>query len=203
MKIFCALVSFHRQTRVTRTNSTSFSIPGLCQRSHRTNWPDPGDPESHPTFGFCMRNVVFDVLLLRVALCLMNCVIPQERRYLTTLRRKVSFGTGKLFLVMSSIFWSTRPSWRIVCLFGKSWWMSISLYVVLHVTTRDCIFAVKNVYPGYCFRINHNNGNKGTLLSTSSALDASWACILLRSSSKLPKPSESLICSRVLATSAP
>ena len=39
MKIFCELVTFHRQTRVARTNSTSFAIPGLFQRGRWTNWP--------------------------------------------------------------------------------------------------------------------------------------------------------------------
>ena len=95
-------------TRVTRTNRTSFSIPGLCQRGRRTNWPDS---KWHPTSaGFCMGNLVFDVLLLRVAhFSLLDCVRP----------RKVLFWAGKLILMTGSIPWSALPFRRIVCLLHK------------------------------------------------------------------------------------
>ena len=40
----------------------------------------------------------------------------------------------------------------------------------------EIVSSIKNVYLGYCFSVNRNNGNKGTLFSSSSALDASRAC---------------------------
>ena len=77
MKAFSKLDSFHLHTSVSRTNSTSFPVPGLRHRGRRTN------------IGFRCSFVASWSLSLELRPSL------NKRRHPTILHREVSFDTGK------------------------------------------------------------------------------------------------------------